>query len=76
MTIVSVYTPSPHYAYFYFLVGQVHKDSKLEIMTNAGKYRLVKVIFTTSHKISDARANSFGTYITIAQFIRNVFTFC
>ena len=51
--------------FFYFLGGQVHKDSKLGIMTNAGKYRLVKVIFTTSHKISDARANSFGTYITI-----------
>ena len=62
--------------FFYFLGGQVHKDSKLGIMTNAGKYRLVKVIFTTSHKISDARANSSGTYVIVAQFIRNVFTFC
>ena len=36
---------------------QVHKDSKLGIMTNVGKNRLVKVIFTNIHKVSDACAN-------------------
>ena len=47
--------------------GQVHKDSKLEITTNVGTSvdtnvtnRLVKVIFTNIHKISDACGNSFG----------------
>ena len=55
--------------------GQVHKDSKLGIVTNVGKNRLVKVIFTNIHKISDACANSFGRYIMIAKCIRNVFTF-
>ena len=40
--------------------GQVHKDSKLGIVTNVGKNRLVKVIFTNIHKISDACADSFG----------------
>ena len=44
-------------------------------MTNVGKNRLVKVIFTNVHKISDACANSFGRYIMIAQCMRNVFTF-
>ena len=53
----------------------MHKDSKLGIMTNVGKSRLVKVIFTNIHKINDACANSFGRYIMIAQFMRNVFTF-
>ena len=53
----------------------MHKDSKLGIMTNVGKSRLVKVIFTNIHKISDACANSFGRYIMIAQCMRNVFTF-
>ena len=62
--------------------GQVHKDSKLEITTNVGTSvdtnvtnRLVKVIFTNIHKISDACANSFGRYIMIVQCMRNVFTF-
>ena len=59
MSIVPVSIPSP-YNVLYFLKGQVHKDSKLGIMTNVGKNRLVKVIFTNIHKISDARANSFG----------------
>ena len=36
----------------------MHKDSKLGIMTNVGKSRLVKVIFPNIHKISDACANS------------------
>ena len=72
MSIVPVSIPSP-YNVLYFLEGQVHKDSKLGIMTNVGKNRLVKVIFTNIHKISDACANSFGRYI--AQCIRNIFTF-
>ena len=53
----------------------MHKDNKLGIMTNVGKSRLVKVIFTNIHKISDACANSFGRYIMIAQYMRNVITF-
>ena len=53
----------------------MHKDSKLGIMNNVGKNRLVKVIFTNIHKIGDVRANSFRRYIMIAQCIRNVFTF-
>ena len=75
MSIVTVYIPSPYNVFLYFLEGQVHKDSKLGIMTNVGKSRLVKVIFTNIHKISDACANSFGRYIMIAQSMRNVFTF-
>ena len=67
--------PSPYNVFLYFLEGQVHKDSKLGIMTNVGKNRLVKVIFTNVHKISDACANSFGRYIMIAQCMRTVFTF-
>ena len=61
--------------FFTFLEGQVHKDSELGIMTNMGKNRLVKVIFTSINEISDACANNFGRYIMIAQCIRNVFTF-
>ena len=53
----------------------MHKDSKLGIITNVGKNKLVKVVFTNIHKISDACANSFGRYIMIAQCMRNVFTF-
>ena len=75
MSIVTVYIPSPYNVFLYFLEGQVHKDSKLGIMTNVGKNRLVKVIFTNIHKISDACANSFGRYIMIAQCMRNDFTF-
>ena len=52
----------------------MHKDSKLGIMTNMGKSRLAKVIFTNIHKISDACANSFDRYIMIAQCMRNAFT--
>ena len=58
MSIVPVYIPSPCNAFIYFLEGQVHKDNKLEFMTNMGKSRLAKVIFTNIHKISDACANS------------------
>ena len=75
MSIVSVYMPSPYNAFLYFLEGQVQKDRKLGVMTNVGKNRLVKVIFTNIHKISHACANSFGRYIMIAQCMRNVFTF-
>ena len=67
--------PSPYNVFLYFLEGQVHKDSKLEIMTNMAKSRLAKVIFTSIHKISDACANSFDRYIMTAQCMRNVFTF-
>ena len=73
--VVPIYIPSPYNVFLYFLEGQVHKDNKLGIMTNMGKSRLAKVIFTNIHKISDACANSFGRYIMIAQCMRNVFTF-
>ena len=74
-SVVTVYIPSPYNGFLYFLEGQVHKDNKLGIMTNVGKSRLVKVILTNIHKISDACANSFGRYIMIAQCMRTVFTF-
>ena len=67
--------PSPYNVFLYFLEGQVHKDSKLGIMTILSKNRLVKVIFTNVHKVSDACENSFGRYIMIAQCMRNVFAF-
>ena len=38
MSIVTVYIPSPYNVFLYFLEGQVHKDSKLEIMTNMAFY--------------------------------------
>ena len=73
--VVPVYILSPYNVFLYFLEGQVHKDSKLGIMTNMGKSRLAKVIFNNIHKISDACANSFDRYIMIAQCMRNIFTF-
>ena len=66
MSIAPVYIPYPYNLFLYFLEGQVYKDSKLGVMTNMGKSRLAKVIFTNIHKISDACANSFGRYIMIA----------
>ena len=53
----------------------MHKDNELGIINNVGKSRLVKVIFTNIHNISDACAKSFGRYIMIAQCMRNSFTF-
>ena len=61
--------------FFYFLEGQVHKDTKLGIITNVGKSRLVKATFANIHRMSDACANSSGRYIVIAQCMRNHFTF-
>ena len=74
MSIVLFSIPSP-YNVLYFLEGQVHKESKLEIMTNMGKSRLAKVIFNNIYKISDACANIFDRYIMTAQCMRNIFTF-
>ena len=53
MPVVTVYTPSPYNGFLYFLEGQVHKGNKLGIMNNVGKSRLLKVIFTNIHSISD-----------------------
>ena len=75
MSIVPVYIPSPYNDFLYFLEGPMYQDSKLGIMTNMGKSRLAKVIFTNIHKISDAWANSFDRFIMTAQCMRNVFTF-
>ena len=61
--------------FFTFWKEKCIKTVKLIIMTNMGKNRLGKVIFTNIHKISDACANCFGRYIMIAQCMRNVFTF-
>ena len=66
--------PSPYNAFLYFLEGQVHKDSKLGIMTIVSKNKLGKGIFANVHKISDACANSFGRHIMNAQCMKNVFT--
>ena len=48
----------------------MHKDSKLGIVTNVGKSRLLKGIFSNIYKISDACANSFDRYIMTAQCMR------
>ena len=56
-----------HNGFLYFLERQVLYDNELGLINNVGKIRLVKVIFTNIHNISDACANSFGRYIMIAQ---------
>ena len=63
MFIVSVYIHFNCNIFVYFLEVQVHKDSKVGIMTYVDRRRLVKVIFTNIHKMSDASTNSFGRYI-------------
>ena len=75
MSVVPVYIPSPYNAFLYFLEEKVNKDIKLGIMTNVGKNRLAKAIFTNIHKISDVCAKSFSRYIMIDQYMRNVFSF-
>ena len=77
MSIVPVSTPSSYNVFLYFLEEQKYEDSKLGIMINVGKCRLVKVIFSNIHKISDACANRFGRYIMmlIHDCMKNVFTF-
>ena len=75
MSVIPVYTRSPYNAVLYFLEGQVYKDSKLGIMTNVGKSRLLKVIFTNIHKISDGRANNFGRYIMTVHMYEKCFYF-
>ena len=64
--------PSSYNVFLYILEEQVNEDSKLGIMTNVGKNRLVKVNFTNIHKISDAYASSFCRYIVTGQCMRNV----
>ena len=59
----------------FFFIFWKGKCIKTGMMTNVGKNWLVKVIFINIHKISDACADSFGRYIMIAQFMRNVFMF-
>ena len=49
MCIVTVYITSTYNVFLYFLEGKVRKENKLGIMTNEGKSRLVKVIFTNIH---------------------------
>ena len=75
MSIFPVYIPPPYNVFLYSLERQVQKDSKLGIITNMGKSRLAKVIFTNVHKINDTCVNSFDRYIMIARCMRNVFTF-
>ena len=48
----------------------MHKNSNLQLMTNVGKNRPVKVILKNVHKINDARADSFGRYIMLAQCMK------
>ena len=74
MSIIPVSVHSPYNVFIYFLEGQKYEDRELGIINNVAKCRL-KVIFSNIHKISNAFANSFGRYITIAQCMRNVFTF-
>ena len=63
MSIVPLYISSPYNDFVYLLEPQMHKNSKLGILTNVSKSRLAKVTFTNIHKMSDACANSFDRYI-------------
>ena len=45
MSIVPVNIPSLYNDFAYFLEGQVHKDSKLGVMTNLSKSRLVSHLY-------------------------------
>ena len=74
MPIVPVYITSPYNVFLYFLEGQVHKDSKLEVITNVGKNRIAKVIFTNVYKISYACANNFGRWLDNASEMFLLFT--
>ena len=59
----NVYCPALYNDFVYLLEPQMHKNSKLGILTNVSKSRLAKVTFTNIHKMSDACANSFDRYI-------------
>ena len=69
MSIIPVYIPSPYNVFLYLLEGQVHKDSKLGIMSNMGKSRLVKVIFTNIHK---KKVMHVQTVLIDTSWLRNV----
>ena len=53
--------------FFTFWKGKCIKTVSYELWLMCVKNRLVKVVFTNVHKISDACANSYGRYIMIAQ---------
>ena len=61
--------------FFTYWKAKCIKDRKLGIMTSVGKNRLVKVIFTNIHKVSDACANTLSRYTMTAQCMRNIFIF-
>ena len=63
MSIVPLYISSPYNDFVYLLEPQMHKNSKLGIMTNVSKIFTKWVTFTNIHKMSDACANSFDRYI-------------
>ena len=69
-----VYCPSlytfPYNVFLYLLKREVHKDSKLGIMT-----MWVKAILSNINKISDACANSFGKYIWLHNVWETSFLF-
>ena len=59
VSTVPAYRPFPYNVFLYFLKGQVHKkESKLEIMTNVGKFHPYK-----HSQMSNAYANGFDRYI-------------
>ena len=63
MPIAPVSIPSTYNVFLYFLKGKVHEDSKLAIITDVGKSRVVKSIFSKIYLIHDACASSFGRYL-------------